>query len=293
MLVLLTLALDGVATSFSGNTLSFANFGTSYSSYLSTLELTVASDLALEGDETAIFTLNVGGGLDTGVIIRDTSVPPAPNMQIANFSMNEGATVSQSFTSNNLPSSTLYWKAVTNTDELNPNSGTVSVTGGSISLTSVEDQTTDGDTEVIVRFFGSSSDRSSDSNPIQDVRVTVLDTSRGGNTISIPTATSVYGIEIYNASGKKLITPNLSVLNYAGDMSASIELDAGESHTITVQGVTTTNADEIGILLSDSSTTPGSNVDKQLKVERGTNQFIITNESSNNDIIFQYQVVRY
>lgn len=134
----------------------------------STVSFGIAADSFTEGSETFTFefftdsartiswqtsgiastTINVNGNPRT-IQIGDTSLTPITYSLSGPSSVNEGANANFSVTTTGIGSTTLYWTTLhgtSNSSDLSPNSGSVSISGdsGSFSIYVVADATTEG-----------------------------------------------------------------------------------------------------------------------------------------------------
>lgn len=132
-----------------------------------TVQFTAVADQTTEGSETMVVTLDAtdSNGTSTGetapsvsVIINDTSLDPITTLVPSATTMNEGDTITFTFTTNQYPDGTYYWGKgapgqTIETGDLSPdapyynytpNSFTVSGGVGTFDVTAAEDYLTDG-----------------------------------------------------------------------------------------------------------------------------------------------------
>ena len=178
--------------------------------------ITTLADQTTEGNETK--TLRVRTGSASGTIVGtrsftvlDTSTTPAPTFSLGSVSnMNEGASQTISVSTTNFGSGTLYF-SIDGSGDFVSHSGSVSISNnsGSFTITSVADQTTEGNETKTLRLrTGSTSGTQVDSTTF-----TLIDTSTasggggsgGTGTGGSTTGTATYGVEVLGPNGSSVV----------------------------------------------------------------------------------------
>ena len=178
--------------------------------------ITTTADQTTEGNETK--TLRVRTGSTSGTIVGtrsftviDTSTTPAPTFSLGSVSnMNEGASQTISVSTTNFGSGTLYF-SIDGSGDFTSHSGSVSISNnsGSFTITSVADQTTEGNETKTLRLrTGSTS-----GTQVVSTTFTLIDTSTasggggsggtgaGGST----TGTANYGVAVFGPNGTSVV----------------------------------------------------------------------------------------
>jgi len=205
-------SIDGNPSSdFSAHSGSFTISGNSGS-----FTITTIADQTTENTETFVLRVRTGSTSGTTVAntsfnVINTSSTPAPTYSLATVSnMNEGATQSVAVTTTNFGSGTLYW-SIDGSGDFTAHSGSVSISNnsGSITISSIGDQTTEGtETKYLRLRTGSTSGTN-----VATRSFSLLDTSTasggsgsggsgaGGST----TGTANYGVAVYGPNGSSVV----------------------------------------------------------------------------------------
>jgi len=199
-----------------GTDFSATSGSVSVSNNSGSISITATADSTTEGNETKTIRLRTGSTSGSIVasdsfIVYDTSTTPAPTYSLGSVSnMNEGANQSVSVTTTNFGSGTLYW-SIDGSGDFTAHSGSVSISSnsGSFTISSIGDQTTEGNESKTLRLrTGSTSGTQVDS-----ATFTLLDTSTasggsgsggtgaGGST----TGTAAYGVAVYGPNGTSVV----------------------------------------------------------------------------------------
>ena len=108
-----------------------------------------------------------------------------------------------------------------------------------------------------------------------------------------PAGTGNFGVEVRNASGVITFSPSRRTTSFVAASSGTFSLNAGvTSSSFSAEGITSTNATDIAILINVGGTQSSFQV-TSLVVTRGTNQFTIKNSGNSNLSNISWVVVRY
>ena len=178
--------------------------------------ITTLADQSTEGSETKTISIRTGSASGTvqatqSFTVFDTSTTPAATFSLATVSnMNEGATQSVAVTTTNFGSGTLYW-TIDGSGDFTAHSGSVAISGnsGSISISSVADQTTEGSETKYLRLRTGSTSGTN----VATRSFTLLDTSTaaggggsgGSGTGGSTTGTANYGVAVYGVNGSSVV----------------------------------------------------------------------------------------
>ena len=177
--------------------------------------ITTLSDSTTEGSETKTLSIRTGSASGTVVAsqsftVFDTSTTP-PTFTLGNVSnMNEGATQSVTVTTTNFGSGTLYW-TIDGSGEFTAHSGSVSISSnsGTFSISSIADQTTEGNETKYLRLRTGSTSGTN----VSTRSFTLIDTSTaaggsgsgGTGTGGSTTGSAGYGVAVYGPNGSTVV----------------------------------------------------------------------------------------
>lgn len=117
----------------------------------------------------------------------------------------------------------------------------------------------------------------------------MADPGTGGTTGGSETGTSGFGFKVLNGNGVSVVNQTSRATNFI--VASDVTIGAGATTaSISCEGMTTANTDEVGVICVGNL---GQFVGFQIQVNRGTNSFTITNNSTSQSIKVYYYGVRY
>lgn len=250
--------------------------------------LTWTSNLPTQGNTTTyeIFALRptaIGGdGLmdatnDTFTVTRDATASVSYSIS-APASIDEGSAGTITVTTSGFGSGTLYW-GVNSAIEFVTYIGSVTITNnsGTFSLTPKADSTTEGDETATVLLY---SDQARLNQVASDTFII--------NDTSTSAAGSIYGVQVFNASGTKILDVTDTLERFV--QSGSVNVTAGSSTDVTVTGMTNTDTWEV-LVIPQNTTNFGALW--QVYATKGTNKFTVYNTAGGTGTTsYDYWVLR-
>lgn len=230
----------------SGSTLTYEIFGTRPTA---------------QGGDGVIRESNV-----TFTVTRDSAASTTYSIS-APASINEGSAGTVTVSTTGFGSGTLYW-SVSPSGQFNTSTGSVSISSnsGSFSVTPTADSTTEGAESASVSLFTDSAR----TNQVATDNFTINDTS------TTPAGSSTFGVQIFNASGTKLLDVTDTLERFVQSGTVTVSMNNGTTD-VTVSGMTNTDSWTV-LVIPQNTNNLGSLY--SVRTAKGTNKFTVTNSTS-------------